>query len=113
MDLIRLTENEKIKIVDIIVDLYPELKKEKGMIINIVLERYDRPNKHIFERIILPNVVDKLYFNNDNIIFDETMNIRGIVIKKSNMNQIFLFGQKTKYMKYLNTNFAFIKKIDL
>jgi hypothetical protein len=106
MDLVRLRENEKIKIVDIIVDLYPELKKEKGMIINIVLERYDRPNKYIFERLIMPDLEEKLYFNNDNIIFDENMNIRGIVMKnlKSNLNltQLFLFGQKTKYMKYLN-----------
>ena len=104
MDLVRLRENEKIKIVDIIVDLYPELKKEKGMIINIVLERYDRPNKNIFELIIMPDLHEKLYFNNDNIIFDENINIRGVVIKHptSQLKQLFIFGQKTKYMKYLN-----------
>ena len=109
MDLVRLKENEKIKIVDIIIDLYPELKKEKGMIINIVLERYDRPNKYIFERLIMPNLDEKLYFNNDNIIFDSTLNIRGTLIKKSNNTEtephtIFLFGQKNKYLDYLNIN---------
>ena len=73
-----LQDIDKIRIVDIIIEHYPELKKDRNHIINIIMDKIEKPDKYILERVILNN---KIYYkDNDNIIIDVNLNICGVCI---------------------------------
>lgn len=73
-----LQDIDKIKLVDSIIEHYPELKKERNHIINIILEKIERPEQFILERIVINDNV--FYKDKDNIIIDVDMNICGLCI---------------------------------
>ena len=72
-----LTKLDKIKIVDTIIEKYPNLKKERENIINLICQKEDNKDKYIFDRIIINN---KIYYRDkDNILVDSDLNIMGII----------------------------------
>lgn len=77
-----LQDIDKIKIVDTIIEHYPELKKERNHIINVILEKIERPDQFILDRIIIDNNV--YYKDKDNIIIDVDMNICGLCVNANN-----------------------------
>jgi len=73
-----LTDIDKIRLVDSIIEQYPDLKKERSNIIRIVLEKIIRPNKLILEKF---NFKNNFYYKyEDGIIIDENLKIKGFVI---------------------------------
>ena len=73
-----ITDFDKISIIDLIIEHYPELKKDRTNLIKLVLQQVTRPNKLILEKITHE---DKTYYKyNDGILIDENLNTIGIVI---------------------------------
>ena len=72
-----LLDIDKIKIVDTIIEHYPELKKDRSTIINIILEKTERLDRLILERVIINN--KSYYRDKDNILVDTNLQIVGIV----------------------------------
>jgi len=73
-----ITEFDKISIVDLIIEYYPELKKNRTNIIKLVLQQITRPNKLILEKVIYEN---KTYYKyNDGILIDDKLNTCGMII---------------------------------
>ncbi len=72
-----LLDIDKIKIVDTIIEYYPELKKERSNIINIILEKTERLDRFILDKVIINN---KTYYRDkDNILVDVNLQIVGMV----------------------------------
>ena len=46
-----LIDDEKLKVIDIIIEMFPELKKSKDDIISNVFEKNGKPHKYIFTKI--------------------------------------------------------------
>jgi hypothetical protein len=67
----------KLKVVDIIFDMYPELKKNKDEIMMNVLEKYGRPHKYILNKHIYNNQI--LYIDPDGLMFDNNLCYKGIL----------------------------------
>jgi hypothetical protein len=89
-----LQDIDKIKIVDIIIEHYPELKKERSHIINVILDKIEKPDRYILERVVLNKKV--YYKDNDSILIDENLNICGLCI---------VLGNNTfKYITNINTS---------
>jgi hypothetical protein len=70
--------NERLKTIDIIFELFPELKKNKDEIMMNVLEKYGRPFKYILNKHIYKNQV--LYIDEDGFIFDNDVNFIGLYV---------------------------------
>ena len=68
--------NEKIHIIDDLIDHYPELKKDRHILNNILFDRSDKPNKFVLDRIQINN---KIYYKaNDNLLIDVDVKCHGI-----------------------------------
>ena len=68
---------EKIRIIDDLIDHYPELKKNKQVLLNIFFDRSDKPNKFILDRV---QVNGKTYYKStDNLLVDVDIKCHGIV----------------------------------
>jgi len=92
--------DEKIQVINIILDLYPSLKKDRQNIINVVFGRLNKPNKYVFTKILLNN--HTYYIDNFGMLLDESLNFKGIV----NNNIIYfcedeLRNDFTKYNDYI------------
>jgi hypothetical protein len=72
-----LLDIDKIKIVDTIIEHYPELKKDRSIIINIILEKTERLDRLILDRVIINN--KSYYRDKDNILVDVNLQIVGVV----------------------------------
>ena len=70
--------DEKVKIIEIILDMYPELKKDKNDIINVVFGKMSKPNKYVFTKILHNN--EELYVDIDGLLLSKTVEFKGIVI---------------------------------
>jgi hypothetical protein len=70
--------DDKIKIIDIIIDMYPELKKDKNDIINVVFGKLSKPNKYVFTKIMYNN--EELYVDVDGLLLTKNIDFRGFVI---------------------------------
>jgi len=71
---------EKIRIIDDLIEHYPELKKDKNVLNNIFFDRTDKPNKFILERITINN---KIYYrSNDNLLIDVNIKCHGIFVNE-------------------------------
>jgi ribosomal protein L31 len=69
---------EKIRIIDDLIDHYPELKKDKQVLLNLFFDRSDRPNKFILERVIING---KTYYKStDNLLIDVNIKCHGIFV---------------------------------
>jgi hypothetical protein len=72
-----LLDIDKIKIVDTIIEHYPELKKDRSTIINIILEKTENLDRLILDRVVINN---KIYYRDkENILVDVNLQIVGMV----------------------------------
>jgi len=70
--------NEKLRIIEDLIEHYPELKKDKNVLINIFFDRTDKPNKFILDKVELNGKV--YYKSTDNLLIDECVKCKGIYI---------------------------------
>lgn len=92
--------DEKVQVINIILDLYPSLKKDRQNIINIVFGKLNKPNKYIFTKILLDN--NTYYIDSFGMLMNDSLDFKGIV----NNNIIYLCKDITKnkfdkFNKYL------------
>lgn len=70
--------NEKIRIIEDLIEFYPELKKNKNILVNIFFDRADKPNKFILDKV---EINSKTYYKtNDNLVIDSDVNCHGIYL---------------------------------
>ena len=92
-----ITDFDKISIIDLIIEHYPELKKDRTNLIKLVLQQVTRPNKLILEKITHE---DKTYYKyNDGILIDENLNTIGIVID----DKIIIVRTGDRYTNHMKT----------
>ena len=102
-----LQDIDKIKIIDTIIEFYPELKKDRNHLINLILDKIERPDKYILDRIEVNKQV--YYKDNDNIIIDEDLNICGVCINLGNNTFKYII---TKKPKRINIRNEFLESLD-
>jgi hypothetical protein len=71
-------DDEKIKVIDIIIDMYPELKKSREEIIFNVFEKQHKTNKYIFTKTIKNN--KSLYIDPYGLILDKDLKFYGFFV---------------------------------
>ena len=64
-------EEEKLKVIDIIIEMYPELKKNKNDIISNVFEKNGKLNRYIFTKFVIDN--KELYIDPYGLILDKKL----------------------------------------
>jgi len=75
-----LQDKEKIAIVDTIIKLHPQLKKNRINIINEVLGKKEKVNNDVYDKIIHNGKI--LYRDASGKILDENINFKGCCAKK-------------------------------
>lgn len=91
--------DDRLKVINVILDMYPELKKDKNDIINVVYGKLSKPNKQIFTKIKLDD--KELYIDTTGLVLDENLNFKGLIIN----NIRYLFDDNidlTEYNNFLN-----------
>jgi hypothetical protein len=78
-----LTKMEKIDIIDLFIELYPDIAKDRQIIINTVLGVIKRPNKYILERFDHKNKI--YYLDKFGVIIDKYLNFCGCYIINENI----------------------------
>lgn len=68
----------KLKVIDIIIDMFPDLKKNKIDIINTVFGKLSKPTKYIFTKILLNG--DELYIDYDGLLLTKNLIFQGFII---------------------------------
>ena len=71
-------DDEKLKVIDIIIDMYPELKKSRDEIIFNVFEKQGKTNKYIFTKRIINN--KSLYIDPYGLILDNNLKFYGFFV---------------------------------
>lgn len=107
---------DKIQIVDLLIEHYPELKKNRTNLIKIVLQKITRPNKLILEKVLYDNNI--YYKYSDGILIDSELNICGYCINKNDINivnegKIFMirkYNRKEKHYSFLREMDEIMKK---
>jgi hypothetical protein len=69
--------DDKMKVIDIILDMYPDLKKNKADIVNVVFGKLVTPYKYIFTKIIIDD--KEYYIDPDLAIYDKNLNFEGFI----------------------------------
>lgn len=77
-------ENEKLKVIDIILEMFPELKKYKDDIIVNVMQKHLNQNKYVFTKYIHNNY--ELYIDPYGMIIDKNIIFKGFI----NDNKLYL-----------------------
>ena len=90
--------DEKIKIIDIIINMYPDLKKDKQEIINAVFDKLNKPNKYIFTKILHNNL--ELYVDSDGLLLTKKLEFKGFVIN----NKFYMTDDIEKDNELININ---------
>jgi hypothetical protein len=92
-----LQDIDKIKIIDTIIEFYPELKKDRNHLINVILDKIERPDKYILDRI---QVNKEVYYKDiDNIIIDGDLNICGICVDLGNSTFKYIITKKSNRLQ--------------
>ena len=69
---------EKIRIIEDLIEHYPDLKKDKNVLNNIFFDRTDKPNKFILDRV---EINGKSYYkSNDNLLIDIYVKCKGVYV---------------------------------
>ena len=68
--------NEKIRIIDALIDYYPDLKKDRNVLNNIFFDKSDKPNKFILEKV--DHNKNVYYKSNDGLLIDGNIKCSGI-----------------------------------
>jgi hypothetical protein len=70
--------NEKIRIIEDLIEFYPDLKKDKNILINIFFDRTDKPNKFILDKV---QINGKTYYKStDNLLIDINIKCKGVYV---------------------------------
>lgn len=88
--------DDRLKVINVILDMYPDLKKDKNDIINVVYGKLSKPNKQIFTKIKLDD--KELYIDTTGLVLDENLNFKGLIIN----NIRYLFDDNTDLTEYNN-----------
>jgi hypothetical protein len=70
--------DEKLKIINVILDMYPEMKKDKQDIINAVYGKLSKPNTYVFTKIFIKN--NEYYVDPEGTILSKTLEFKGIIV---------------------------------
>jgi hypothetical protein len=70
--------DERIKIINIILDMYPDMKKDKQDIINAVYGKLSKPNTYVFTKIFINN--KEYYVDPEGTILTKTLEFKGIIL---------------------------------
>ena len=90
-----ITDFDKISIIDLIIEHYPELKKDRTNLIKLVLQQVTRPNKLILEKM---THAGKTYYKyNDGILIDENLNTMGTIVE----NKIIIIRNNDRYTNHM------------
>jgi hypothetical protein len=73
--------DDKLKTINIIINMYPQLKKDRQDIINTVYEKLSKPTTYVFTKILLDN--KEYYVDSEGIIMTKTLEFKGIVINNT------------------------------
>jgi hypothetical protein len=92
-----LLDIDKIKIIDTIIEHYPELKKDRSNIINIILEKTERLDRLILDKVIINN--KNYYRDKDNILVDINLQIVGVVQVLSDNSTKFIIRREPNRKK--------------
>lgn len=88
--------NERLITIEKIIELYPNLKKDKHLITNYVLNKTEtKINETVLNRIIING--QTYYYGADNNIIDGDVNLVGIVAIEKNEKKFILFSDIKKY----------------
>lgn len=71
-------DDEKLKVIDIIIDMYPELKKSRDEIMFNVFEKQNKTNKYIFTKTLINNI--SLYVDPYGLILDKNLKFYGFYV---------------------------------
>lgn len=71
-------DDEKLKVIDIIIEMYPELKKSRDEIIFNIFEKQNKTNKYIFTKTIINN--KSLYIDPYGLILDKDLKFYGFYV---------------------------------
>ncbi len=88
--------DDRLKVINVILDMYPELKKDKNDIINVVYGKLSKPNKQIFTKIKLDD--KELYIDTTGLVLDENLNFKGLILN----NIRYLFDDNIDLTEYNN-----------
>ena len=88
--------DDRLKVINVILDMYPDLKKDKNDIINVVYGKLSKPNKQIFTKIKLDD--KELYIDTTGLVLDQNLNFKGLIIN----NIRYLFDDNTDLTEYNN-----------
>lgn len=69
--------DERIKIINIILDMYPDMKKDKQDIINAVYGKLSKPNTYVFTKIFINK--KEYYVDPEGTILTKTLEFKGII----------------------------------
>ena len=72
--------DEKMKVIDIILDMYPQLKKNKIDIVNTVYGKLVRPYNYVFTKIFIDN--KEFYIDPNDAIYNKQLNFKGFIVNK-------------------------------
>ena len=97
---IKNNNDDKLQVINIILELYPTLKKDRQNIINVVFGKLNKPIKYILTKIMINNYV--YYIDTYGLLFDNTITFKGIMKN----NELFLLNDNydielEEYNKYL------------
>jgi hypothetical protein len=70
--------DDKLKVINIILDMYPDLKKDRHEIINAVYGNLNKPTRQIFTKIRINN--SEVYVDNTGLVLDANLNFKGFII---------------------------------
>ena len=95
-----MNKTEKIDIIDMIIEMYPDLQRDRILLIDTVLGVIKRPNKYILERFDYENNI--YYLDKTGIILDKYLNFKGCYIYQDNKIKVFMNNNKRKdYNEYI------------
>ena len=95
---------ERLRIIDIIFDLYPELKKNKEEIVMNVFEKYGKPIKYILTKYIHNNNI--YYIDPDGIILDKDINFKGLIFDNN-----YYFNEEEFNQEKINEEIKYFDKL--
>ena len=72
--------DEKMKVIDIILVMYPQLKKNKIDIVNTVYGKLVRPYNYVFTKIFIDN--KEFYIDPNDAIYNKQLNFKGFIVNK-------------------------------
>jgi hypothetical protein len=94
----KLTKMEKIDIVDLFIELYPDISRDREILINTILGIIKRPNKYILERF--DHLNNTYYIDKFGVIIDKNLKFCGCYIDISETRET-----KIKVIMYRQRNF--------